>query len=162
MNGDNNNEDKKEKKNHHEDGNSQKTIKKQDETNLMESKANSEELEILEDLSPKMRQRVKAFMSMGSISGSALSPFESKINEKHIDRILDIKEKYDDNIFRDTQSSRKFQLIVILVGVSLFAFLTIFLVGKHSNILEDIIKFVIGLFGGIGIGYGFKAHKDKD
>lgn len=161
MNDDNKEKNKDEVK-HHEGKNSKQDLAKQDGEKVSKRNDTSGETEIFEDKDThrQMKKMITGFM--GSISRSAVSPFEDKINEKHIDKILEIKEKYDDNIFRDTHSSRKFHLVYILICVALFVFLTLFLVGKHSNILEDIIKFTIGLFGGIGIGYGFKAYKDRD
>ncbi len=161
MNGDDSKEENNELMNHNNDVNSKKTIKKQDKKNSMESEAELEDFEIPEDLPPKMRKRVEAIFSMGSISRSNLSPFESKINEKHIDKILEIKEKYDDKIFRDTQHSRKFLLVYVLIGVALFVFLTLFLVGRDKELLRDIIKLFIAFVGGLGAGVGIKHYLDN-
>lgn len=157
---DDNKKEKKEVKNSG-DENSQTSKNKSEEEKTVMHDTESEALEILQDMPPEIKKRFLS-ISMGSFSRSILSPLESKINEKHIDKILDIKEKYEDNVFKDTQSSKKFHLIYTVIGASLFVFLTLFLVGKHSNLLEDIIKFIIGLVGGIGIGYGFKSYKDRD
>jgi hypothetical protein len=161
MNDDNKEKNKDEVK-HHEDVNSKKDIAKQDVEKLSKGNDTSEEAEIFEDENNHHRMKKMITGFMGSISRSALSPFESKINEKHIDKILDIKEKYDDNIFRDTQSSRKFHLVYILIGVSLFVFLTLFLVGNDSELFKDIIKLFIAFVGGVGIGYGFRAYKGSE
>jgi hypothetical protein len=160
---DDNKEKNKEEVKHHEDENSNKDIAKQDVEKLSKGKDTSEEAEFYEDedIPPQMKERITKFMSMGSISRSALSPFELKINEKHIDKILDIKEKYDDKIFKDTQQSRKFLLAYILIGVALFVFLTLFLVSNDKELFKDIIKLFIAFVGGIGAGYGIKTYKDN-
>lgn len=161
MNDDNKEKNKDELK-HHEGKNSKQDLAKQDVEKLSKGDDTSGKSEIIEDKDTRQQMGEMITSFMGSFSRPRLSPFESKITEKHIDKILDIKEKYDDNVFKDTQSSKKFHLIYTVIGASLFVFLTLFLVGKHSNLLEDIIKFLIGLVGGIGIGYGFKSYKDRD
>lgn len=118
-----------------------------------------DELELGDKLSPEVRKGIEAaFMSMESISRPLLSPLESKINEKHIDKILEIKEKYGDNVFKDTQQSRKFQLVYVLIGVSVFVFLTLLLVGKDTDLFKEIIKLFVTFVGGIGVGFGIKSH----
>ncbi len=97
---------------------------------------------------------------MGSFSRSILSPLESKINEKHIDKILELGEKDNERMYKDTQHSRKFLLVYILIGVSLFVFLTLFLVGKDTELFKDIIKLFIAFVGGMGAGYGIKHYVD--
>jgi len=155
------------KNNKNENSNSstsrQKENKKQNENNSSDNEVKSEP-EVIEKLSPK--NKAKLFesvlsMSMERFSGSTLSPFESKITEKHIDKILEIKDNYDDKIFKDAQHSRKFQLIYILIGVLVFIFLTLFLVGKDVDLFKDIVKLLIAFVGGLGAGYGIKASKDK-
>jgi hypothetical protein len=147
MNGNDNKKDKKEEIGHHEGENDQET--------------KSGGSGVLEGLPPEERKRIQTFMSMGSVSGSILSPFESKINEKHIEKILDIKEKYDEKIFKDTQQSRKFLLIYILIGVFVFVFLTLFLVGKDTELFKEIIKLFIAFVGGMGAGFGIKHYMDR-
>jgi hypothetical protein len=160
---DDNKENKKDEVKHHEYENSKNDIEKQDIKKLSKGNDTLELNEILEDknIPRRVKERITEFLSIGRISGSALSPFESKINEKHIDKILDIKEKYDDKIFNDTQQSRKFLLVYILIGVALFVFLTLFLVSNDKELFKDIIKLFIAFVGGIGAGYGIKSYKDN-
>lgn len=159
MSGDNK-KNKKEKTSHTGDETFQSPITKQDEKKAMKHKHESEEPEFIEKLPPKLKKVMETFMSM-DISRSSLSPFDSKINEKHIDKILEIKEKYEDKIFKDTQQSRKFQLVYVLIGVSVFVFLTLLLVGKDTELFKEIIKIVVLFAGGLGTGYGIKTYKDK-
>jgi hypothetical protein len=162
MNG-NNKEKNKDELKHHEDKNSKNGISKQDIEELSKGDDTSKLAEILEDknIPRKTKERITEFMSIGRFPGSFLSPLESKINEKHIDKILDIKGKYEDNIFRDTQSARKFHLIYILVAVALFIFLTLFLVSNDKDLFKEIIKLFIIFVGGFGAGYGIKSYKDN-
>ena len=161
MNGDKNNESKKKEMKHRDDENVQTGNAKKDDESSIENKDKSEELEILEDLPPKAKKIVEAMFSMESIARPGLSHLESKINEKHIDKILEIKEKYDDKVFSDTQQSRKFLLLYILIGVSLFVFLTLFLVGKDTELFKEIIKLFIAFVGGMGAGVGIKHYMDN-
>jgi hypothetical protein len=157
MNDDNKNK-KKELKNS-ADGNSYTSDSESKKEKTMHN-AETEALEILQDMPPDIKKKFLS-ISMGSFSRSILSPLESKINEKHIDKILDIKEKYEDNIFKDTQSARKFHLIYILIGVVLFVFLTLFLVTRDKDLFKEIIKLFITFVGGIGAGYAIKSYKDN-
>jgi hypothetical protein len=156
---DGNKKEKKEVKNSG-DENSQASNNKSKEEKTEMHDTESEALEILQDMPPEIKKRFLS-ISKGSFSRSILSPLESKINEKHIDKILVIKEKYEDNIFSDTQSARKFQLIYILLGVALFVFLTLFLVSNDKDLFKEIIKLFIAFVGGFGAGYGIKSYKDS-
>jgi len=158
MSGDNS-KNKKEEMNHPEDENFQSTITKQAEKKPMKNELKSEEPELVEKQPSKMIERIETVM--GRFSGPLLSPLESKINEKHIDKILEIKDKYDDNAFKDTQQARKFHLIYILVGVSIFVFLTLFLVGKDTELFKEILKLFISFVGGMGAGFGIKHYMKK-
>lgn len=162
MNDDNKEKNKDELK-HHEDKNSENGISKQDIEKLSKGDDASKLAEILGDknIPREAKDMIIRFMSIRKFSGSFLSPLESKINEKHIDKILDIKGKYDDNIFRDTQSARKFHLIYILVAVALFVFLTLFLVSNDKDLFKEIIKLFIAFVGGFGAGYGIKSYKEN-
>lgn len=129
---------------HHEDENSKISISKQDIEELLKDYDTSELAEILEDnnIPRKMKKRITQFMSVGRIPGSFLSPVESKINEKHIDKILDIKGKYEDNIFRDTQSSRKLSnyLLSLLVDLGLDTEL------NHTRIIDKSFSNLLKLY----------------
>ncbi len=156
---DSNEKEKKEMKNSDVE-NSQTSSKKSKEEKTVMLDSGIEALEILQDMPPEIKKKFLS-ISMGSFSRSLLSPLESKINEKHIDKILDIKEKYEDKIFKDTQQSRKFLLVYILIGVALFVFLTLFLVSNDKELFKEIIKLFIAFVGGIGAGYGIKTYKDN-
>ena len=59
--------------------------------------------ENLEELPPQIRKVVEATLSMERISSSSLvSPISEKINEQHIDKILNIVEKDDERAFADS------------------------------------------------------------
>ncbi|NIM12427.1 MAG: hypothetical protein GTO45_09960, partial [Candidatus Aminicenantes bacterium] len=62
------------------DENSQTSTNKPEDEKKVEHDAKKEALEMLEDMPPEIKKRFLS-ISMGSISRSILSPFESKINE---------------------------------------------------------------------------------
>jgi len=155
MNGDNEKEVK-----YTGDENSQKSPKKPEDEKTAGHDTQKKDLDILEDMPPEIKKRFLSF-SMGSISRSILSPFESKINEKHIDKILELSDKDNERLYKDTQHSRKFRLIYLLIGVALFVFLTLFLVGKDTELFKEVIKLFVVFVGGMGTGYGIKHYVDN-
>jgi hypothetical protein len=142
------------------DENSQTNTNKSEDKKTVEHDTKEKALDILEDMPPEIKKRFLS-ISMGSISRSILSPFESKINEKHIDKIIELGEKDNERMYKDTQHSRKFRLIYFLIGVALFVFLTLFLVGKDTELFKEVIKLFVVFVGGMGAGYGIKHYVDN-
>lgn len=128
---------------------------------ISEARDIDEDVELLNELPPEMRKEIKGFLSLSQISGSLRSKPPYKLNDGHIDKILEISEKDDERRFQDVQQSRRYVLFYILLGISLFVFLTLFLVGKDTELFKEIIKLFISFVGGIGLGYGFKSYLDK-
>ncbi len=79
--------------------------------------------EIFEELPPEIREVVRTGISMQRISGPMPNPLLSKINEKHIDKILDIADKEDTNSYNDAQSNKKYSLFYFLTFIGLFIFI---------------------------------------
>lgn len=99
---------------------------------------------------------------MQRISSSPLvSPIQEKINEEHISRILDIVENDDERSFADAESARKYNLITIIVFLTFFGFLTIFLVNKDVAAYQEILKIIIIFGGGFGSGFGYKGYLNR-
>ena len=122
----------------------------------------AENAEVIENLPPELQGVMKMGLTMQRFSGPMPHPLASKLNEKHIDKILDISEKDNDRWFSDAQRDRFFTGFCILIGVGLFIFLTIFLVGNDTELFKEILKLLVTLAGGIGIGYGIKSYKDRE
>ena len=61
------------------------------------------EAQIIENLPPEIKKIVEMGFSMQKVSSQSSNPLLSKINEKHIDRILDIVHKEEDNSYKDAQ-----------------------------------------------------------
>ena len=119
------------------------------------------EAELLEKLPPEARKVVEIGMSMHRF-GPIPNPITEKLNDRHIDKILDIAAKDDERAFEDAKESRKFTLIYILVFSALFIFLTIFLVGSDVELYKEIIKLFTIFLGGLGSGFGIKSYMDRN
>jgi hypothetical protein len=121
-----------------------------------------QEQEILNDLQKEDFKRiVELGFSMQRISGPLPNPLLSKINEKHIDKILEITEKEEENSFKDAHSTKIFSLIYFIIIVSFLSFLIYYLVDKDSVLLNTILEKGLYFLGGFSGGYGFKAYLDN-
>lgn len=116
----------------------------------------------LEQLPPQVRKVIETTLSMRGISSSSLiSPISDKINEQHIDKILDIVEKDDERAFTDTQSARQYFLITLIIVLGFFGSLTVFLVNKDVAVYQELLKIIIIFGGGFGSGFGYKGYVDR-
>ncbi len=132
------------------------------EVDASEDKTEAEsEAEFLGKLPPEARKVVEIGMSMHRF-GPMPNPIAEKLNEGHIDKILEIAAKDDERAFQDAGSSRKYTLAYIVIFVSLFIFLTIFLVGSDIELYKEIIKIFVVFLGGLGSGFGIKTYMDKN
>lgn len=87
---------------------------KNDKSEIVSKKEETEknqETEILENLPLEVKKVVEMCISMQRISGPILNPLLSKINEKHIDKTLDLVQKEEDNSYKDAQSTKKYSLV---------------------------------------------------
>lgn len=116
----------------------------------------------LEDLPPELKRILQTTLSMQRISSTPFrSPIQEKINESHISKILEIVEKDDERAFADTQASRKYTLINIVIFLLFLGFLTVFLVNKDLETYRELLKLLIIYAGGLGSGFGLKGYVDK-
>lgn len=118
----------------------------------------SSEAEFLQSAPPEVR---KIMMSMQRMSGPMPHPLADKINEKHIDKILELAEKDDQRTFADTSQSRRYTLGYLILFSVLFVFVTVFLVGKDTALYQELIKLLAVFAGGLGSGFGIKSYMDK-
>ena len=72
------------------------------ETNEDIKKEKPQEPEILDNIPEEAKKMIEMGISMQRFSGAMPNPLLSKINEKHIDRILDISERDDENSFNES------------------------------------------------------------
>ncbi len=115
---------------------------------------------MLEELPPEVRKIVS--MQVSSVLGSRQNSIASKINESHIDKILDLTGKNDERSFSDNKESRKYHLIYTVVGAVVFIFLTIFLANNNAALYTEILKLMAVFAGGFGGGFGVKSYLDKN
>ncbi|MEA3428829.1 MAG: hypothetical protein U9Q84_06415 [Thermodesulfobacteriota bacterium] len=123
--------------------------------------ADSVESELLKNLPPEAKKVLEVGMSMHRF-GPMPNPLAEKINEKHIDKILEITEKDEERSFKDAGETRKFTLIYFLVFAALFVFATIFLVGSDKELYKEVIKLFAVFLGGLGSGFGIKSYMDRN
>lgn len=120
---------------------------------------NPKEPEIFDNLPPEIKKVTEMGFSMQRFSGPMPNPIVSKLNENHIDRILDISEKEEENAYKDSQSNKIYNLIYVLIIVIFFVFLVVFL--ENKELLVEILKIVIAIVGGFGGGFGYKTYLDR-
>ena len=94
--------------------------------------------------------------------GPMPNPLTEKLTEKHIDKILDISAKDDERSFADSAHSRWFTLVYVILGIALFVFLTIFLVGADKELYKEAVKLFAVFLGGFGGGFGVKSYMDRE
>lgn len=85
----------------------------------------------------------------------------SKFDADHIHKYLDYSRKDDEDAFHLRKRSQIFQLIYILLGISFFVFLIVFLLPSDKSLLNDILKYFFGFIGGFGGGFGTKYYLDR-
>lgn len=134
-----------------------KIVSKQEET----EKEKIQETEILDNIPPEIKKVVEMGFSMQRISSPMPNPLLSKINEKHIDKILDIAQKEEDNSYKDAQSTKKYSLVYFILIILFITFLIYYLGDKDKSLLLTIIEKGLYVLGGFGGGYGFKAYLDN-
>jgi hypothetical protein len=83
------------------------------------------------------------------------------MNEKLLDKVVEIEKRCAERKLQDLQHAKKFQFLYILIGVSFFVFLTLFLGTKDPELFKEIVEFFIVFACGIGAGYGIKSYKDN-
>lgn len=126
-----------------------------------EKKEHTAEAEILDSLPPEAKKVMEMAISMQSISGRMPNPILSKLNEEHINKILDQSEKEEDNSFKDSQSNKLYNLIYFVLTIILIVFFVVYLADRDKDLLLNLADKALYILAGFGGGYGFKAFKDS-
>ena len=113
-----------------------------------------------DSLPPEAKKFVQMSMSMQRI-GPMPHPLADKLNDGHIDKILEIAEKGDALARKDRSESRRYALAYVVGGVSLFVFLTVYLVGPHTEIYRELLEYFLAFLGGLGGGYWIRSRMDR-
>jgi hypothetical protein len=118
--------------------------------------------EIVKKLPPEEGKTIKKSLEvmMGSFSMSPYSPLYKKVTGEHIDKIIEYSEKDDERSFQYAKISKTHTLIITILSMVVFIFLTIFLAKDASNIYMDILKVAFGFLGGFGVGSFFKKKQE--
>jgi hypothetical protein len=96
-----------------------------------------------------------------SFGGSPSHPLFDKFTPEHVTQYLDGMQKDDDNQFKLTSSNRWFFLFYVVLAVTVFCFLVVYLLPRDKALLDQIFKLFITFAGGFGSGYGIKAYKNR-
>jgi len=116
--------------------------------------------EILEELPEEEEKVLKQLMiSKRSMTSSPFPPqFLDSINDKHIDKLLEISDKTEDREFDLKNKRENHKLIYVLLSIALFVFLTVYLAKDSKDIFLDVLKIGLGFLGGWGAGTYTKSR----
>jgi len=87
--------------------------------------------------------------------------FAKIMTPEHITELIRNSEKDSVREHKLLSREQQYNLIKWFLFIGLFVFLTIFLVNRSITAYYDVLKYIIVAAGGIGIGRGFFAKKEK-
>lgn len=115
--------------------------------------------EVIEGLPPEIK-KVFEFGMLQMRSGPH-NPIMDKLEPQHIDKILSIAEKDEEHSDKQTTKRRRYNLVYVLLGISVFIFLIVYLIEIDKELLLKILA-AITLFGaGFGGGYGYRYLRSE-
>ncbi|NEP77924.1 MAG: hypothetical protein F6K39_06900 [Okeania sp. SIO3B3] len=127
---------------------------------------------VLEDILPEefkesIPTNVKKVMGLALSVGSRreespLIDLAGKIQPSHIAQFLENDAAQDERVFKDSQISKRYTLIYVMIFCALFVFITVFLVDRNVNIYTDLLRTFVIFAGGFGSGLGYKSFKDRN
>jgi len=120
------------------------------------SEENMEEMpeeiqEILDDPKKASKLFTGLFAQFSSYHGPPINPLMSKIESKHIDKLIDLESKRDDHI--SVISKRKDKRHILYFFTIISAVLIVFfalLFTDNLNLIEEFWHVIIAIFGGAG------------
>ena len=116
-------------------------------------------LESLEDMPPEVRKSLVAFMGMSArYSGPRPNPIFEKFTEAHIDKYLDYIQRDDDNEYNLRKTNRWYYLGYAVLAILVFFIGVAYLLPRDKELLDDLIKIIIVVAGGLGTGYGLSKR----
>jgi len=112
------------------------------------------------------------FSMMMGMTGTQEPSVAKKINEQHIDKMLDndklameheARDREQSRLFEDKERIRKFWLTIIIAFISLFVFgFVVVLFKDNKDILIPVLTLLFGSGLGFGGGYGIGKSKKGD
>jgi hypothetical protein len=96
-------------------------------------------------------------------------PFASKVNEAHIDKILDITDRQYVREFEAENAERELEntkrkyafarlVLIAVLGIGLFIFLTVYMVDRDRELYKEVLKIGLTFLSGLGLGGGVAYH----
>ncbi len=117
--------------------------------------------EVKEVMPTSIKKDIAVALSLGGRrSASPLLDLSGKVEPSHITQFLENDAAQDERSFRDSQITKRYMLVYVLIFCALFVFVTVFLVDRNVSIYSDLLKIVLGFAGGFGSGLGYKNLKD--
>lgn len=83
----------------------------------------------------------------------------SKLNDQHIDAILKMASKEQDQAYKKDLTSKIYRLVYFLVAVSGVVVFFIYLI--REGVLAEMLNLIFAFAGGFGIGYSVKNFLEK-
>lgn len=120
-----------------------------------------EEVPVLEQLPPELKRSVETALSTQKSATPLPATLADKINEQHIEKVLELTAQEDNRRYMDNLQRRRYRLIYLVLGVACFAVTAFFMVGEHTDLFKEIVKLFFVFVGGIGTGYALKSDFDK-
>lgn len=94
-------------------------------------------------------------------SSPSFHPLFDKFEARHVTQFLNQSFESDAAKHRALRGDRWFRLAYVILGVGVFAVLTLLLLPSRSDLYLQILQ-GIGLFGsGLAVGYSLRAYQDK-
>jgi hypothetical protein len=119
--------------------------------------------EIPENIRPRVIKEMTTFMASSFMGQVPIpNPIISKINESHIDKIIDNAEKEDARQAESGKSIRRYIFGGFIAILAVVIALVIFLVLQNStSILVNLIIALFSFAGGLGAGFGAGKYLQK-
>ena len=96
---------------------------------------------------------------------NAQNPGISPLNEKHISDLIKSSHKKEKLELKLRKAERQYNfakfIVIVVLGVGLFVFSTIYLVGIDKELYKDVLKIGLGFMSGAGVAGGVAYNLGK-
>ena len=98
-------------------------------------------------------------MSQGSVPNPVMVKLVDKFTPEHITLLLRSQDRDAEREHKSLTTGRIYQIVCLVIGVALFAFLVWFLSGSNPDLLEKLVTLLVGLIGGFGGGFALGSRR---